>query len=515
MCYAAAAAQPSPAAHARTAPPPSRLRAVVLPAAVGALTAQLHPIATVLAAPAMATVLVSFVQFLVGLLLLYVLTRAPDIVAQRTKVSFRAPNQCPRTLTRRFTERSAQMHARWRCAPSVPARDVGAFFDQQVDSAQWGGILFDPKNMSNRSPGLPETLVMLHSMASMPDEKFQTPKLGSHRFQLGPSGGSPDIELERIIYGISRMPYGDGHYGLDDDFERVVKALHKDLSNPDTRLDACPIPTDRTKSPLRQALCSLVRRIEVLAARELAKVPRYPAHKPPPRGPEQSPSHLPMSLVSLHVCIIYCSTRNTADIMLLLAGHLARIDKAPPLEALGISISKTSAKKMPMRINAETINNNDLELRAWVPLEPVVTCKPWVASRATREDVMNAGKPGRIGGGGQFEWWSGMGLRRGQYISFVVNQNMSPQFGTAWLPPSKESGRKDWRELWDEKHCPQTGNRRARRLEVHMRAVEDPVAVAKIKREAEKITRELRKQKPQPLIVDSDLDDEIFYYNEN
>ena len=48
-----------------------------------------------------------------------------------------------------------------------------------------------------------------------------------------------------------------------------------------------------------------------------------------------------------------------------------------------------------------------------------------------------------------------------------------------------------------------------------MRAVADPVAVAKIRREAEKITRELRKQKSRPLIVDSDLDDEIFYYNEN
>ena len=131
MCCRISRAAVARGACPRCPLPPSRRRAVVLPAAVGALTAQLHPIATVLATPAMATVLVSFVQFLVGLLLLYVLTRAPDIVAQRTKVSFRAPNQCPRTLTRRFTERSAQMHARWRCAPSVPARDVGAFFDHR------------------------------------------------------------------------------------------------------------------------------------------------------------------------------------------------------------------------------------------------------------------------------------------------------------------------------------------------------------------------------------------------
>ena len=69
-------------------------------------------------------------------------------------------------------------------APHQCQRVTSVFFDQQVGSAQWGGILFDPKNMSNRSPGLPETLVMLHSLASMPDGKFQTPKLGSHRFQL-------------------------------------------------------------------------------------------------------------------------------------------------------------------------------------------------------------------------------------------------------------------------------------------------------------------------------------------
>jgi len=141
-----------------------------------------------------------------------------------------------------------------------------------------------------------------------------------------------------------------------------------------------------------------------------------------------------------------------------------------------VQISETSRPGHIIDVHEDTYIEKDLNLRVWVPLEPLMRCRPFVLSAISHLETETKG-PTNV------EWWSAQGMRRGSFLTFIASERLCPQHGSHWQPTKEQSlvqtpldvnAKVEWLDD-DPGFCPSEGDARARlRLVVGLSALGQP-----------------------------------------